>query len=303
VAALTFVQLADEISTILGTGGSSTDDIRTSFKRWLNQAFRLIAYSHPWDDMRAEQRISTVAPYSTGTATFTQASITVTGSGTTWTSAMVGRKIALTQGAPYYRIATRVSNTEITIAEAYAETTASASTYVLYQDEYDLAATTHSIEDASLVTDAWNPPLRGYAQRQMDMADYTGRSTGKPLAYGPCSSTTVGTPRVRFIPVPDAIYRVSFRYLKTWTDLSGDSDSYTTQGLPVDIEELALDRALRWAPKIEGSRRVMSDTAWTDALREVWQNYRRMRYPMGQRRGIGDGRPNHGIIVSTAGLS
>lgn len=301
--ALTFVQLADELSVCLGTGASSTDDIRTSFKRWLNQAFRLIAYSYPWDDMRGEQRISTVAPYSTGTATFTQGSTTVTGSGTTWTAAMEKRKIALTQGGPYYRIATRVSNTEVTLSDAYAETTASASTYVLFQDEYDLAVTTHSIEDASLVTDAWTPPLRGYAQRQMDMADYTGRTTGKPLAYGPCASTTVGTPRVRFLPVPDDIYRISFRYLKTWTDLSADGDLYTTQGLPVDIEELALDRALRWAPKIEGSRRVMSDTAWTDALREVWRNYRRMRYPAGQRRGIGSGMPSHGIIVSTSGLT
>lgn len=300
--ALTFGALQDELAVVVGSGMNSDDDMRVSFKRWLNQAFRMIAYAYPWDDMRAEQRIATVAPYTTGTATFTLDSATVTGSGTTWTAAMVGRKIALTQGGTYYRITAFASTTSITIADTYAGATASGSAYTIYQDEYDLAATTHSIEDAVPLIDG-ALPLAQKSQREMDGADPLGRTTGRPVAYGPCASVTVGTPRVRLMPVPDAVYRFSFRYLKTWTDLSGETDMYVTQGLPADIEELAIDRALRWAPKLEGSRRVMSDTAWADALLDVWKGHRRLRYPVGHRRGIVASMPSHGLIVNTSGLS
>lgn len=300
--ALTFVQLCDELSVCLGTASSSTDDLRTSFKRWINQACRTIAYAYPWDSMRAEQRIATVAPYSTGTATFTLDSTTVTGSGTTWTSAMVGRKIALSAGSPYYRIATRVSNTEITIAEAYAEATATGTTYTLFQDEYDLAATTHSVEDAVLIKDNHPTRILGVPQRQMDGLDYVGTASGRPYLFTTCANTTVGTPRVRLYPVPDAVYRISFRYLKTWTDLSSDSDLYTTQGLPADVEELILDRALRWSNKVEGTRAVMPDNAWKAALRDVWQSYRRQRYSAGQRVGLGGSLGTDGLIVNTTGV-
>lgn len=286
--ALTYAQLQDEVATVIGTGARSGDVMRTSIGRWINQACRRIAYAYPWDERRAEQRISTVATYATGTATLTQGSTTVTGSGTTWTSAMVGRKIALGVGQPYYRIATRVSDTEITISDAYAETTATASAYVIYQDEYDLAATTHSVENAQVIRDSFVGPFAMYEQRQFEDSIFAGSSTSPPVAGCVCTSTTVGTPRIRITPVPDDIYRISFRYLKTWTDLSADGDLYTAS-LPVDVEELILDRTLRWAPKIEGSRRVMSDNEFRVALAQAWSNHHKRRYRFGVRRGIGNG--------------
>ncbi len=288
MAALTVDQIVDEVAVVLGTGARSGDNLRTSITRWVQKACRTIAYAYPWDDMRGEQRVQTVAPYTTGTAMFTLGSTTVTGSGTTWTSGMVGRKIALSQGSPPYRIATFVGTGEITIADAYAETTASGSAYTIFQDEYNLAATTHSIEDASLFDGTWSPPLVSYSQREMDAYDIAGSSTGRPFAYGVATSTTVGTPRVRFIPVPDNVYRISFRYLKSWTDIA-TSETYTTQGLPVDVEELIIDRVLRWAPRVEGSRRVMTDDEWNAALHKVWAAHSKRRYRFGQRRGFMSG--------------
>ena len=294
-------QLIDELARVLKTGARSGDDLRTSMGRWLNMAFRSIAYFAAWDGMRDEQVIATVAAYSTGTATFTLNSATVTGSGTTWTAAMVGRKIARTQGGIYYRVATYVSATQITIAEVYAEATASASTYVIYQDEYDLATTTHSIESANLIDAYGGPELIGTEQRYMDRYGFSPAFTGRPFAYSVATSTTVGTPRIRLTPTPDAIYRISFRYLKTWTTITG-SDLYTAQGLPEDVEELAIDRALRWAPRIQGSRAVMPDLAWRRALREVWVAHKTRRYPVGQRHGLTEA---HGptIVFNAGGLS
>lgn len=285
---LTFDQLKTEVATIIGTGARSGDVMRTSIGRWINQACRRIAYAYPWDQRRDEQRIATVGSYTTGTATFTLGSTTVTGSGTTWTSDMVGRKIALAVGSPYYRIATRVSDTEITIADAYAETTAAASTYSIYQDEYNLAATTHSIENAQVMRESWVGPFSMYEQRAFEDSVFAGASSSPPVAGCVCTSTTAGTPRVRVTPVPDGIYRISFRYLKTWTDLSADGDLFTAS-LPVDVEEMIVDRAIRWAPKVEGSRRVMTDDEFRRALALIWSNHSKSRYRFGVRRGIGSG--------------
>lgn len=67
--------------------------------------------------------------YSTGTVTATYASNTVTGAGTTWTAAMVGQSILI--GDYWYTIATRTSNTSITLDEPYRGLNVSGSSYVI----------------------------------------------------------------------------------------------------------------------------------------------------------------------------
>jgi predicted CXXCH cytochrome family protein len=75
--------------------------------------------------------------YSTGTATFTSGSATVTGStspATVWVAGMVGAWIRRSSDSTPYRITARASNTSITITPAYAGTTGSAQTYVISQE-------------------------------------------------------------------------------------------------------------------------------------------------------------------------
>lgn len=87
-----------------------------------------------------ESFFTTVAPYETGTVTATNASKTITGSGTTFTAAMVGRKIRVDDQIAYYRIAAYVSATEVTLEAPYQGTTGSSLTYSIYKDEYKLRA-------------------------------------------------------------------------------------------------------------------------------------------------------------------
>lgn len=65
--------------------------------------------------------------YSTGTVSISNDSKTVTGSGTTWTSAMVGRSILL--GELWYEITAFGSVTSLTIARGFSGATLSGSTY------------------------------------------------------------------------------------------------------------------------------------------------------------------------------
>lgn len=84
--------------------------------------------------------ITTIAPYTTGTASVTVGSTAVTGTLTVWTALMVGRKIRFGSDTAWYRIATRTSNTAITLESAYQGTTNTAATYEVYKNEYKLPA-------------------------------------------------------------------------------------------------------------------------------------------------------------------
>ena len=99
---------------------------------------RMTAIDLPY--LMTEGFITTAAPYTTGTVTVTNNSKTVTGSGTTFTAAMVGRKIRVASENAYYRITAFVSTTEVTLEVVYQGTTASAQTYSIYKDEYKLPA-------------------------------------------------------------------------------------------------------------------------------------------------------------------
>lgn len=73
--------------------------------------------------------------YTTGTATFTQSSTTVTGSGTDWGDEMIGRYITnTTDSSVAYQITAVASATSLTIAEAYAETGGSGKSYKISTD-------------------------------------------------------------------------------------------------------------------------------------------------------------------------
>lgn len=289
--ALDLAGLQDEIAVFLGTGKRTDDPIRTSFTRWINQVCRRIAYAYPWDEMRSDQKVVTIAPYVTGNVDVSNGSPNLTFHGSTLVAGMVGRKFALTQGGPYYRIlSVNTGAGTAVLTENYIGATALASAFVIYQDEYDLATGTHAVEDVQVIDNqVWYPPLRLFEQRELDAVDYLGRTTGRPSGLGIVTPTTVGTPRVRFVPVPDAVYRVNVRYLRKWTALSASSDLYTTQGLPEDVESLIIDGALRWAPRVEGTRQVLSDDQWRHQLSIIWGAHKPNPYQGGSRRGIGRG--------------
>lgn len=98
----------------------------------------------PWPPMfrTIPWTITTTAAYDTGTAKTTLDSKTVTGTGTTWTSAMVGRKFRIDGDWRFYRIATFVSATSITLDENYEndDLDGTSRNYKIYVDEYNLPA-------------------------------------------------------------------------------------------------------------------------------------------------------------------
>lgn len=132
----TFGQILD---AIIERGKLKTDDTtRDVLKEKVNTLQQRIGYSKPYRWAIEKLPFTFKAKYTTGTATFTNASDTVTGASTVWTSAMEGRKIYRVGDNTIYKILRVNSSTSITMNPEYVGTTSSAASYVIFQDEYGL---------------------------------------------------------------------------------------------------------------------------------------------------------------------
>jgi hypothetical protein len=91
-----------------------------------------------WSWLEETYQIPLVSNYTTGTVTVTEDSATVTGDGTAWTAAMVGRQFRVEGVSGTYTIAARASGTSLTLDRAWARDTAAAQSYSIYQQIYAL---------------------------------------------------------------------------------------------------------------------------------------------------------------------
>ncbi len=133
---MTFLDIQNQVVAITNVQ-QQTDLVKKS----INIALSRIAEYFEWPFYMVNTGvISTVAPYTTGTISATNGSPSLIGVGTTWTSAMVGRKIRLGNGQPYYRIKSIDSTTTLTLETLFQSDTVSGTTYAIYKDEYRLAS-------------------------------------------------------------------------------------------------------------------------------------------------------------------
>jgi hypothetical protein len=213
--------------------------------------------------------IATVAPYTTGTVAFVQGSASIVGTGTAWTAAMTGRKIATAIGGPWYRF-TYVSATTGTLAQVYAEASNATSSHIIFQDEFDLPVAMEVIKSANLLGVA---PRRGdlgqVTEEGMDARGYVHGALGPPLVYAPTLVINDGFTRIRVYPIPDTIYRIRVRGLRSFKEMTSDAD------LP--LLGPRKEQALILATCLEAQRRgdgraVTSDAEVEKAITDAWRS-------------------------------
>src|SRR5688572_1315969 len=89
-------------------------------QEFVNSAYSRALTRYRWSQTRKLGAFTIPALYTTGTITTTQGSTAVVGSGTVWTSAMVGRQLFLSSGA-FYTIETFTDATNIVLDRPFAE--------------------------------------------------------------------------------------------------------------------------------------------------------------------------------------
>lgn len=160
---------------------SLTDDTsyRNIYGDYINTAYSQLGDEVPylWDGMREENTITLLADYQTGTVEVTNGSTTVTGTGTTWTAAMDGRKFKVTDDDDVYTF-TYVSATSGTLDRAYLGDTDTSANYILWKEAYLLR--TNVIQDPAFKA-WWNRNgVPVYLKRAMDDTWQPGDKTTQP---------------------------------------------------------------------------------------------------------------------------
>lgn len=268
MAQLDFDGLVEQVAADLAMDPTSGSEDETTIKRAVNWAGRRITASRDWPWRRAQTVISLVAPYTTGTATFTLDSAAVTGTGTTWTG-FSARKMARAYNGPFYRISSVGGATSVTLARNFLEATATDSAYVIYQDEYDTASTVDVIESAYLLHNNTYGPMLAVAEDRIDAEATIQTRAGKPVMVGLTVPTTAGTPRIRVSPIPDAAYGIALKYQKGFTDLVNPTD---TPVIPQNLEWLLVSVAELYAQRApnlpigqtEAQVEALIHRAWSD---------------------------------------
>lgn len=216
----------------------------TRLKRALNLTIQDIASRRDWKFLQEREIVQTVADYTTGTVDVTNASATVTGTGTVFATSHVRSFIQFQGETNWYEITARASGTSITISPAFGGTTATGQTFTIRQVFYSLTTSASRILD--IRQSATPAKLTNIGYRNLDLYQPDVSTTGAPSAYAlfrndPAVAATAAKKRqLQFFPTPDGVYNMEVRYLKQLSDLSADTD---ISDLPQQFHTIVIDGA------------------------------------------------------------
>ena len=191
----------------------------------LNRSYQRLLDMMEWSFLKKEALITTIPIYSTGTVTSTTGSPTVTGAGTAFTAAMIGRFIKISDQPESYKITNVVGQT-LTL-EANVGLGAAAAGYIIYQIYYPKPA------DCRFITDVRRQlSLSKKTHDWLDGFDPDRDGTGEPIFYADFSDTII-----ELYPPSDQAYTVRLSYKITVPDMAAETD------VPVLQESLIITHA------------------------------------------------------------
>lgn len=217
------MQFSEITSAIADQFGDTSAAMLTRIKRYVNWNQQDVASRDDWDFIFEDSYIQTTAPYTTGTVY--ASGTTLNGVGTTFTAAMVGRKVRIGGEQDYYTISAYVSGTELTLSQTYRgtyDTVGEAISYTIYQDVYSLGSTVEKI--INMVQTGSNQRIGHISRTQFTMINPNPTSTGTPYLWTEAGRDSVGNIQIQLSNIPDSNYIIYYLFRKRLTDLSADTD-------------------------------------------------------------------------------
>jgi hypothetical protein len=111
----------------------------------VRNAFRKLAERRRWSWLVKQSQIIAPAVTNTGTATVTLNSTIITGSGTSWTNALVGQQFRRGLLTPIYTIVSVESTTQLTLDQPWGSVTAAGVRYEIYQAFFTMPSDFHQL--------------------------------------------------------------------------------------------------------------------------------------------------------------
>ncbi len=147
-------------------------------RTWVENAFRRVAERREWSWRLKHSQWVAPALYNTGTVTVTSGLQQVVGSGTAWTTNMIGRQFRVGVNAPIYTIIDVPAATQLTLDLFWAGANATGQGYEIYKCYFEAPYDFHH-----LVT-LWDPRMNwqlfiNVTQNELQMADAQRSSRGQ----------------------------------------------------------------------------------------------------------------------------
>lgn len=230
VLTITYDDLRREIGRFLGYGrdpsewaGSSdeaidVDDILKAGIRRVITPSPLPGekYAHEWSFLRPTTTLTTTAPYATGTVAIASGVVTLSGAGAAFPSWASQGHLTVSSGT--YAVASRQSNSQITLADT-SVTLAAGVTYSLGRTAYDLPTDFAMIEGPLVYAagqSVFQRPIQRVSEHQL-LNELTYELTGsyprryavRPKAINMSAATAH---ELLLAPTPDAAYALYYKY-------------------------------------------------------------------------------------------
>lgn len=188
----------------------------------VNSAYSRALARETWSGLRKQSEFVIPAPYTTGTVTVVQNSLIVTGSGTSWTSALTNHQFFIA-GAPFYTVASVDSTTQITLDRIYAGTSAAAQSYTV---QYLYLRCPSDFAGFTTVVDFENNwrIWTDFTQEKLNIWDAQRTETGQAWIMANSPRAADDTVRVELWPRPSAAKTFSFWYVIKPALLSASTD-------------------------------------------------------------------------------
>ncbi|MEM7828034.1 MAG: hypothetical protein QW561_01695 [Candidatus Aenigmatarchaeota archaeon] len=186
---------------------------------FINNRYQQLLKNWQWSFLKAYANLTCIAPYTAGTVNVTNGSTTVTGSGTNWSTAMVGRHFRLSNAVPFYKIASVTSATSLTLSSAYGGDTAVGQGYEIFQHIYSLAPDVREISKI-----VYDEALLEKSVEWIERNDPDRSVSGKPMFWADRGLDANNVRQIELYPYPDTNYVIRYSYWKKIEDLSSDTD-------------------------------------------------------------------------------
>ena len=250
----------------------------------VNNAYSRALSYYPWGALRKDEELVVPAAYSGGTVTVVQGSLTVTGVGTAWTAAMVGRQFYTDGSAvPLYTIASIDTGAQTLVLDRDYEKISATTTYMISTVLAVMPTDFAQLESVRDIANNWRLRLGQITQKKVDLVDPKRTLTGPAWAWvdAPPLLNADGTSTVRFEmwPRPTAATTYPFRYLSRPARLSATTDRAI---FPIRGDALrlgALAELARWPGTKEVPNSYFNlplhsalEKEFQDRLNELWRD-------------------------------
>ncbi len=178
-----YVDIINDIKHWLGDYSTNT---ATAIETAVNGFYLELMALENWWFARQELSFDTIAKYTTGTVTVTNASATVTGLSTSFTYKMIGRRLIVGSDNRSYMVKSVSSSTVLTLDTVYQGTGGSGQSYAIYADTYRIN------DQAMKCLHVWNydGKLQEIITKRFNTAEPNVTCIGTPTNYCQRGQTT-----------------------------------------------------------------------------------------------------------------